>query len=248
MLKTIWQNLSKIQKIGSIIILQALVILLVASILKSTLRPRDHIEVDDGAEILSNMPSAERELYENELWNVIIAHTEGLDNSIVKEAIIREDSYTEEIDSENGVSKVSFLIDIDSIRQTYKVYAGWTKNEPFTVSPVIECVSVKESKYPDSICFGTYNNTYSLDLYLPWKIESPYKNEYSYAVPEVYIDGDEINHTITAYIVPCNNLEENKKKANNYIQTIPGHDNYKIEYVVGDHVDVVCAEDLQNGT
>ena len=148
-LKTIWHNLSKIQKIGLIVVIQALIIMLIVVILNLSLGHRDHIEIEDETGVLSSMPTAEKELYEDALWEVISDHIDNLDRSVVKEATIREESYTEEIDSENGVTSVSFLIDIDSIRQTYKVRAGWTKKEPFTVDPVIECVSVNESKYPE---------------------------------------------------------------------------------------------------
>ena len=240
-------NLSKKQKIGLLFSVQIIVAIIIASVLHMSLQPKEHVIIqNNGSWVNSNIPSKNMDIFRKTLWDLISEQNNAIHESVINDVVIREGSYSE-TEHENGKS-AEFIIDIDSIKQTYTVSIGWPKSGDDNTTTyndvVIDCPPQNQMKYPETICYGMYNNTYSLDLYLPWQIDSPYKDRYEYAGPEVHVDGDESTHTITVSLAPCNNMEENKKKANNYIQTIPGHDNYKIEYVVGDHMDVVCAEDL----
>lgn len=249
--KNLLQNLSRNQKIAILVILQAIIIIIIVSVANTILsKPRDHVSTSDDNGILKDIPKAELELYEQELWKVISATDDNVDENIVKDAVVREDSYTEE-QFETGDKKdeimhqASFIIDIDSIRQSYKIILGWNKNNLST--PIIDCLPVSEAKYPDSFCQGTYRNSNSLTLYLPYEIESPYKDEYDFVGSDVYIDGDESTHVITVSLAPCNNREENKEKANEYIKSIPNYKEYQIEYIINSGIDTICKEDLQNG-
>ena len=250
-LRNLLQNLSHGQKIVILIVLQVIFIIMIVSIVNSIIsKPRDHVATLDDNGILKDIPRAELDLYEQELWKVIEATDNSLDKSIIKDAVVREGSYTEEkreIGDKGEIShQVSFIIDIDSIQQSYKVILGWSKNDLTT--PIIDCLPVSEAKYPNSFCQGTYRNSNSLALYLPYQIESPYKAEYDFVGPDVYIDGDESTHVITVWLTPCNNREENKEKANEYIKTIPNYEEYQIEYIINSGIDTVCEENLQNGT
>lgn len=244
-LKALVQNLSRKQKITIIIILQVLLIIIIISVANSILsKPKDHVGTLDDRGILKDIPQAEIELYEQELWKVVSATDENLDRSIINDAVVREESYTEDSrvieDTGNTSHQVSFIIDIDSIKQSYKIILSWEKN--FYNTPIVDCLPVSEAKYPNSFCQGTYRNSYDLSLYLPYQIDSINNADYDDIGSDVYIDGDEYTHTITVSLSPCN-VEENKKKANTYLQTIPKIEKYQINYVIKDGIDVICAED-----
>lgn len=213
-------------------------------------KPKNRIDTSDDDGILKDIPKAEVELYEQELWKVISATDKNIDKSIINDVVVREKSYKEDIrtvgDSGSVSHQVSFIVDIDSIKQSYQIVLNWEKD--FYDTPIIDCLPISEAKYPDSFCQGTYRDSYDLTLYLPYQIDSPFKDEFDYAGPEVSIIGDESTRIITVSLAPCNNIEENKKKANAYLQTIPNIEEYQINYTVKDGIDIVCAEDLQNGT
>lgn len=244
-IKTFWQNLSKIQKISFVFFLQALFIIIIIIVLNFTLQPKKHIKSISSEENFTlPIPDKNIETFKNALWAVISNNVREVDRSVLDDVTIREGSY-EEIEEESS-RMASFIVDIDSIKQTYKVSISWVTDSKSGLydDVAIDCPPQSQMKYPETICRGMYNNTYSLDLYLPYQIDSPYKDEYEYAGPEVYIYGDESTHTITVSLAPCNNAEENKKKANDYLQTIPNLKDYQVEYVLQSGVDIICAEDL----
>ncbi|MBR3138677.1 hypothetical protein IKG38_01515 [Candidatus Saccharibacteria bacterium] len=75
---------------------------------------------------------------------------------VVREGSVR--SFTEK--SNDEIMKItSFLVDIDSLRQTFRVkvydYTGELKDLPV----MINCPEASETKYPDSECNGVYGST-----------------------------------------------------------------------------------------
>ena len=246
-LRVAYTNLSKKQKICLLFFFQVIIIIIIVSILHVFLQPKNHIVVqDDDNWANSNIPQKNIDIFEKTLWDLISSHNNSANESIIDDVVIRDGSYSE-IEQDDSMS-ANFIIDIDSIKQTYVVSIGWPKNknnDDITYNDVvIDCPPQNQMKYPETVCYGMYNNTYSLDLYLPWQIDSPYQDEYEYAGSEVQIDGDESAHTITVSLAPCNNMEENKQKANDYLQTIPNINDYQVEYVLQNGVDIICAEDL----
>ena len=246
-LKTAYANLSAKQKVGLLFVVQVIIIIIIASILHVFLQPKEHIDIYEENRLESNIPKENMEYFKRTLWDLISRNESSVSESIIDDVKIREGTYSE-TEHENGRT-ANFIIDIDSIKQTYTVSLGWSdnKNKDDEIAYndiVINCPPQNQMKYPETVCRGMYNDTHSLDLYLPWQIESPFKDRYDFAGPEVYVYGDEFARTITVSLAPCNSMEENKKKANEYIQTIPNYKKYQIKYEVQDHIDVVCAEDL----
>ena len=241
-LKNLIQNLSRTQKIAILFILQALIIIAIVTVVNRTFsKPKDHIDTVGDTEILKNVPSEEFELYEQALWNIISETDGGASRSVIKDAAVRENSYSE-TENEAGDVQISFVVDIDSIKQSYRIILGWNDDGPIT--PLIDCLPISEAKYPDSVCHGTYRNSNDLSLYLPYEIDSPFINDYPYAGPELDIDGAEAPHPITVTLKPCSDADVYRQKATEYLKTIPNIANYQINYEVTDGIDVVCVEDL----
>ncbi len=227
MFKTLWQNLTRIQKAGLIVLVQIVFIIIVVNVATLFLQDKNHIIVSDNDDQLKNVPAEEIKLYKKALWEIISKNVDDVDESIVKDAIVREGSYIEEIDEENGTVNASFIIDIDSIQQTYVVNIAWI-NKPTleTIIPIIDCPTVEENKYPGSYCKGTYRDTNDLSVYLPHII--PAKHDEN--VWDVQITGDKESKKIDVYIENCK-PEELKRKAQEYLNSIPADlSNYTIEY------------------
>ena len=96
-------------------------------------------------------------------------------------------------------------------------------------------------KYPETICYGMYNNTYSLDLYLPYAVypEGHDPNDSTPLAPNYIIHGDEFDKTIDIEVSICD-AEKFKQEAMDYLNSTPIKLNeYKINYNVND-VDVGC--------
>lgn len=234
------QNLSRKQKIVILVVSQIIFIIAIILIINNTiLKPRDRVDTFDNKETLKNVPQAEIELYEQELWKVISKTDKNLDKSVIDDVVVREDSYTEEIDKNNNMHQVSFVIDIDSIQQSYRVILSWNNSNLNT--PIIDCLPISESKYPNSYCQGSYRNSDDLTLYLPyWVYPQGYDNPNAGPMaPDIYIDGDRTTQTITISLSTCN-TEENKKKALKYLEDTPiDLSQYEIKYNIS-NVNAVC--------
>lgn len=229
MLRTLWQNLNKYQRIGLIVIIQVIIISILAGALNMALQPKRHVELnnDSSNDILANIPDYKKRLYEEELWRIINQNVDDVDKNVIDDVIVREGSYEEEAGDKDGVVGARFIIDIDSIQQTYIVYMAWS-NLPDETPPIIDCPSMNESKYPESICRGTYRNTLSLSLYLPYTIPAPQNN----GAWDVYIEGDEYDRKIYVAVEDCNS-DQLIQKAQNYLDTIPTDlSDYTIEYEI----------------
>ncbi len=245
-LRSLNANLSKGQKIGAFVLVQAIVIIIMIVTVQSATQPKERIAIEEPEDnIATDIPSENIDLFKETLWDLISQKSNTVDKSVINDVVIREGTYVE-TEHEFGTS-AEFLIDIDSIKQTYKVTIGWAKDghkDEYYDDVVIDCPPISEMKYQETVCYGMYNDSYSLSLYLPYIIESPYKDKYSYAGHELYIDGDEQSHTITVVLNPCSNADEYREKAKDYLKTIPKIQDYQINYVTNNGVDVVCAEDL----
>ena len=245
-LRTFWQNLSKAQKVGVVLSAQIIVIILMISMVHIFIQPKNHINIANENDFGLQIPNKNITMFKNELWSVISKNAKDVDTSVLNDVVIRQDSYQE---TETEVShEANFIVDIDSIKQTYKVTISWAIDPKSGLydDVVVDCPPQSAMKYSETICYGMYNNTYSLDLYLPYEVSSPYAGEYDIAAPDIYIDGDEFYHTITVTLTPCN-TEENKQKALKYLESTPlDLSTYKITYEVNS-LEAVCKENLQNG-
>lgn len=245
--KNLMQNLDKKQKIGILVFCQLVVIVIIVMVINFSFGERNHIEtVNEG--VLSSVPNSEKELYHDELWNIIKNNVDGLDKSIINDAVVRDGSYIETVDENNKNAKqVDFLVDIDSIKQTYKVTLAWSNNG--NVTPVVDCPAYSDMKYKETFCKGAYRNTDSFSLYFPYYVYKDGNGE-ECGVGEcnddeaslIYmIEGDEEEKIITIESSICD-VDKYNQEALEYIKdSTPFYDRpeYIVEYKVN-NVDVVC--------
>lgn len=96
----------------------------------------------------------------------------GYDN--ITDATIREGSVVATQESfSNGSTyyTLSFLVDIDSILQTYAASISWY-NQPSNADDTLNlsCPKISESKYPDSYCQTFDSRDQGIDLWLPHEL------------------------------------------------------------------------------
>ena len=218
-IKTLWNNLEKWQKIVTIILFQGVLIILFVITINSFMGEKSHIKPIDESNQTSVIPEEAKVKYEKALWELISSNTEGLNKNVIKDAVIREGSYTEEINTDTGTISARFIVDIDSIEQTYVVYTGWTADHATFPDPVIDCPTLEETKYtgPNSICKGTYRDKTSPSLYLPYKKTAPRDKEAN----NIFIDWDDSTNTIFVQLVACRDFETLKKEAMDYLNSTP---------------------------
>ena len=237
LLKTFWTNLEKWQKIVAIVTLQGAIILIIAATLGWVINSKkDHIEIIDESNQTASMPRSVKEAYEDSLWQNIKEYVKDVDRSVIRDVQIRDGSYEEMEVNGDGVIQAKFIVDIDSIQQTYRVTISWANDGSDVMETIIGCPTPDENKYPDSFCQGTYRNTDSLSLYLPHYV---YPEGHDDVAPNYYISGDEDSKTIIIAVSDCN-IERFKMEAWDYLNSIPiDFSEYTVEYETNS-MDVEC--------
>jgi hypothetical protein len=101
---------------------------------------------------------------QKELRRVLQEYYNTPENEAI-EASVRESSYKETNYSgkSDSQTEIEFLMDVENNKATYWVYIIHDSNAPYAIS--LNCANVKESKYPDTFCIGTNDNS-SIDANL----------------------------------------------------------------------------------
>ena len=90
------------------------------------------------------------------------------EDATVDDVVIRGDT-VDSFRSSDGSVVTTFIADIDSIRQTYRVRITDTNQDLTDLSVYIACPRMEEMKYPEVECKGHYGSTSAaVDLYLPY--------------------------------------------------------------------------------
>ena len=154
MLSNLWQNLTKNQKIVFFALLQLVVIVVLVVALNTAFgTERQHVEIENN-DVLSNVPKSDRDLLDEQLWNLIQNNVAGVDRSVIDDAVVRDGTYKETNDGEGNLG-ATFLLDIDSIKQTYAISIVWTTNRSEIVadSVYVDCPPIDQMKYPETVCY-----------------------------------------------------------------------------------------------
>ena len=210
------QNLSKNQKIGIILVAQMVFIGLIVGVVNWAMQPRENVSVTN--ENTTPIPDANWRGVKNELWSLIEANVAGLKESDIDDATIRKGTYEETY--ENEITTAKFLLDIDSLKQTYAITVSWSNTVEIYDAIQINCPPLDQMKYPETVCYGMYNNTYSLDLYLPHAVYPEEDTSVEPTAPNYIIQGDEEAKTIDVMVSACN-VEKFKKEAMEYLKSTP---------------------------
>lgn len=238
MFKNLMNNLSQKQKIGILVLGQVLVIIILVLIVQTFTSGREYVKIENTAD--NNVPENVKEYVADNIWEIIKSKVGNVERNDIDDVVIREGTY-EETEAEDGSVRASFIVDIDSLKQSYRIDAGWSKDKSVVYEVTVNCPPIDQMKYPETVCYGAYNNTYSLSLYLPYAVypEGYDAENDEVMAPEIYITGDEDTKVIDVMISVCD-VEALIKKADEYLDTLPiDLNNYMINYNIND-VNVRC--------
>lgn len=229
MLRTFWNNLSKAQKIGFLMLVQLFVVVILVLLVQSFMKEKAYVEMENQSVSEYNIPKNAEEFISENIWIAIRNNVADVSKNDIKDVTIREGTY-EETKNDDGTISANFIVDIDSLKQTFTVGTGWSKDGKTVYETVIDCPPLALMKYPETVCYGTYHNTYSLDLYLPHLVYPEGRDGKSPAAPNYMITGDQDAKTLNIMVSICD-AEKFKKEAWDYLNTVPiDFSDYTVKY------------------
>ena len=244
MFRNLMENLSKGQKIGLLVVCQAVFVVVLVLIVQGLMNGREYVKIEDTAGV--NLPEKVREFVADNIWETIKGNVENVSRNDIDDVVVREETYSETVEDDEDLVRANFIVDIDSIKQTYAISAGWSRGGEVVYEVIVNCPPIDEMKYPETVCYGDYNNSFSLDLYLPYAV---YKDGYDMdddaamddevVAPDIYITGDADEKYIDVMVSKCN-AEEFIREADEYLDGLPiDLSGYAINYNIND-VNVGC--------
>jgi hypothetical protein len=143
--------------IVSIVVVVSVIILLIFYFMSGGQQQQageEVIDVNNFSDHVENIPDSERELIESVLRYTVDLNilSEGLG---VHDAEIREGSYSQTY--ENGIFSTSFIIDIESLQQSYGVKNFYGDIEEDDYITLISCLPLSELKWGDFECKDRYS-------------------------------------------------------------------------------------------
>ena len=142
-------------------------------------------------------------------------------------ALVREGTFLQE--EKWAVNYVSFIVDIDSIQQSFNVSYAWTDNKDAIVNEwdtYITCVDEKNKKYQNSSCTDfrllDYGTNDPIDFILPYHKVEKFKISYNNQTKTILVD-----------LFGCREeaIKDQKEEADLWLKNnIKGFKDYKIEY------------------
>ena len=145
----------------------AVVIVMVVLLMGRNMQTRykNMIKVEGYNELDVSIPLSVREDFGAQLYYLLERYYELSENASEEVAVIREDSLNKDLGGEIKVA--SFIVDIDSLQQTYQIVLNWSDTEEVLDNVSIECANRSELKFPDTECHGMTTSSDSIDYLLP---------------------------------------------------------------------------------
>lgn len=240
MLRTFWDNLSKVQKIGLVAVVQVLVIIILVLLAQSFMAEKSHVEIESGSVSETDMPKKAEDFIAENIWSIIKSRVADVTRNDIDDVVIREGTYSA-AENEDGSVSASFIVDIDSLKQSFTVSTGWSKDGQTVYETIVDCPPLDQMKYSETVCYGAYHNTYSLDLYLPYIMypEGFDDEDADPLAPNYMITGDESTKTLDILISICD-VDRFKKEAWDYLNTVPiDFSDYTVNYEING-INVEC--------
>lgn len=241
-LKALFTNLTKRQKIAIFVFAQLLVIVCIIFVVFGLKKgEQQHLAFEETNEWIDlDIPDDSKDFIADNVWQIVQNNLKGADIDKINDAVIRDGTYNEK-ENADGTIAISFLVDIDSLKQTYVVNTGWDSNKSELYDIVVDCPPLNQMKYKETVCYGAYYNTYSPELYLPYSETSVVSDAEGQTIEagNYYITADSYNKEINIRVSICD-VEKYKAEALKYLESTPIKlSEYTINYEVND-INVYC--------
>lgn len=223
-MKEFLKNLKSWQKLLILFgFLTIIIIVVVSVILIIKSEPKVEISFDEKV----NIPGEELKNARAKLVNVIRNNTENFNKNIVYKGVARD--YTE--NKADDFTTAEFIVDFDSISESYKVSITWPDPNDGSPNIFISC-PLLDSKYPETPCATEANDSKDILNYLPH--DGKLDSGESYSVVGKYDGGESY---VEVKVESCGNeaiLNKALEAARKWISSIYlNPDDYRI-YVPGD--------------
>ena len=177
------------------------------------------VDVTNYSSIEDVLPSEAQGALRAQLYYLLSQHFDVPDEVKKVKAEIRQDTYKEK--NNGDVISASFILDIDEYQQTYKVSISWSETiKELPIDVLLDCARRDEAKYPDAMCYGMYNNSDSVNLYLPYEGTTSLGDKYSLEFGYYDEDGTE---KVLVKVNDCGNKDRTNvavEDAKKYIKSI----------------------------
>lgn len=153
------------RKLTSLIAIIALfavgsIAIIIFAIYENTKNPYEHyMEISNLDEFTSGKPTNRDTLnyIKYALYNVISDNTDReLENNEIKDIMVRPDSFSQDYNETTKIHSVHFIVDIESLRQSYDVKYEWASSKPndnlSEYGTVVTCLPVDQLIYGDFGC------------------------------------------------------------------------------------------------
>ena len=175
------QNLSRNKKIAIILIATIFIGIIIASIfiVKENSRTNQFgkfVKVQNYDKKIKNVPSEVKDVVESYLYNLVKKNSaEDFDPTKIPDAYIRESSDSQNYNREQNVYTGTFIIDIESVKQSYKAQYSYSDTNLIDTGGdpiVLSCLPADQLKYGEFNCKDLVSEQGGLDerilQYLPY--------------------------------------------------------------------------------
>lgn len=212
-IQNIMNNTSKNQKIIALICIQAIVILIIVICANVFLGEKQYATIQNNNETEKQIPDSVKDFVSDNIWRALVSYDANVKQNRVNDISVREGSLETEENSDGSIG-ASFIVDIDSLKQTFLIKTGWSGDGAVVYEVNVECPTRDLMKYPETVCVTPYNDSYSLDLYLPYEITDGDGED---AEVMAYIEGNEADGVIDVEMVPCWDTDEIQNEVDAYL-------------------------------
>lgn len=154
-----------------------LITIIIIVIINNSKPSYDTISITNFSELPTTPPEDNVYSLKRRLYGILSDHF-SLDHiSKPIEATIRPESSMS--GTQDGINRITFILDVDQLQQSYNVSLVWSNSAEIYEDTFLECTRRDESKYPDVLCYGTYYNSDSPELYLPYDGKTPSRSAFT---------------------------------------------------------------------
>ena len=176
--------------IAFILVFLFIVLVIVLAIFKSQQNPYgDSLFIRNLSSYTKNKQTNNEkvQLVEHLLYKAVDLNTKrDLKKPAINDIFIRGDSFKQSFDKNYGINTVSFVVDIASLKQSYKVSYQWTDVKKYTqfldeYGTQVTCLPIDELKYGNFNCIDErilergVKNFDPVGLILPYHVEGKFK-------------------------------------------------------------------------
>ena len=169
-MRDFWDRLRTWQKI-TIFFAPFIIITIIAIILTVVLNPEPNVRINFSEK--TNIPSSEIKKVRTKLVQTLRNNTADFNAQTIYEGEAR--GYSEVV--ADGITTASFIVDFDSIQESYFVSVFWPDAEGGSQNVSVSC-PLLDSKYPNTACNTEWNSTRFIESYLPYIGEISFGKKY----------------------------------------------------------------------